>query len=288
MSLGKGLGSLIPQKKQLPSVQKKEDGASLTYTGRDAIIAIPVATIEPNRHQPRRSFPDNALRELAESIKKHGILQPLIVTKQEHGYELVSGERRLRAAKLAGLATVPAIVRDAGALERLELALIENIQREDLNPIERALSYTKLMKEFGLTQEEAAVRLGKPRSAVANTVRLLALPDDMQKALGDGRITEAHAKILAGIENTKAQRESFEKIVLHGLTVRETEGMVKKLVTVHTYTRKQVTHRYTELEERLSTKFGTKVKIRPVGRGGQITIDFYSDEELQSIVRKIS
>ncbi len=145
MTLGKGLGSLIPQKKQIAPAVKKEDGISLTYTGRDAIITIPITTIEPNRHQPRRSFPDGALKELAESIKKHGILQPLIVTKQDDGYELVSGERRLRASKLAGLATVPAIIRDAGALERLELALIENIQREDLNPIERALSYTKLM-----------------------------------------------------------------------------------------------------------------------------------------------
>lgn len=280
MSLGKGLGSLIPQKGAVqPRVQSDE---------RTGVAELPVALIQPNRHQPRQAFADSALKELAESIKKHGILQPLIVTRQENGYELVSGERRLRAAKLAGLAKVPAIVRDAGALEKLELALIENIQREDLNAIERAIAYAKLMKEFGLTQEEAAVRLGKPRSAVANTVRLLTLPDDMQKALADGRINEAHAKILAGIEDTKAQRETFEKVVMHGLTVRETEGMVKKIVKVHAYTRKQTTHRFTDIEERLSSKFGTKVRVRPQGRGGQITIDFYSDEELHAIIKKIT
>lgn len=277
MSLGKGLGSLIPTKGAPSRVAPEGNG----------VIELAIAQVQPNRHQPRHAFADAALKELADSIKKHGILQPLIVTRQASGYELVSGERRLRAARLAGLRTVPAIVRDAGELETLELALIENIQREDLNAVERAMAYAKLMKEFGLTQEEAAVRLGKPRSAVANTVRLLTLPDDMQRALAESRMSEAHAKILAGIDNVKAQREAFEKVVTHGLTVRETEGMVKKFVTVQTHRRQKGVHRFTEIEERLSARFATKVRVRPQGRGGQITIDFYSDEELHTILKKM-
>ncbi|MBI4276667.1 ParB/RepB/Spo0J family partition protein [Candidatus Uhrbacteria bacterium] len=279
MSLGKGLGSLIPTKGTAPRAIRE---------ATSGVAELPIAQIQANRHQPRHAFADSALKELADSIKKHGILQPIIVTRQDKGFELVSGERRHRAAKLAGLATLPALVRDAGALERLELALIENIQREDLNAIERATAYTKLMKEFGLTQEEAAARLGKPRSAVANTVRLLTLPDDIQKALADGRIVEAHAKILAGIDDAREQRAAFEKVVTHGLTVRETEGMVKKLVRVRGHTRKVSAHRYIEIEEKLTARFGTKVRVRPQGRGGQITIDFYSDEELHAILKKIS
>jgi ParB family chromosome partitioning protein len=230
--LGRGLGSLIPQKKNGPAPAPQTGALPVALPEDEPIarvVSASVRDIVPNPHQPRKEFHAEELEELASSIKKYGILQPLVVTEKPNGmFELISGERRLRAAKAAGLERVPAIVRTAEEQEKLELALIENIQREDLTPIEEAWSYARLIDEFGLTQEEVAKRVGKSRPVVANTLRLLKLPDDMQKALSDGEISMSMARVLAGMENPKEQRAMFDRMRKGEFTVREAEQESRK------------------------------------------------------------
>ncbi|MBP9751430.1 MAG: ParB/RepB/Spo0J family partition protein [Candidatus Moranbacteria bacterium] len=254
----------------------------------NSVVEADIMSIVPNPHQPRIRFDEEKLRELANSIQEHGILQPLIVSPLPDGkYELIAGERRLQAAKLAGLATVPVLVRDAKENEKLELAIIENVQRHDLDPIEEAKAYARLMDEFGLTQEGTAKKMGKSRSAVANLLRLLSLPIEIQRAISEGKITEGHAKALLSIENPEKQRALFEMIVKTGMTVRETESKAREVsVRPHVRHISTLPPELAEKADRLSSALGTKVAVKPAGKGGRIVVEYYSDEELEQIVSR--
>ncbi len=252
---------------------------------------VAITSIEANPWQPRSEFVESELQGLADSIKVHGILQPLVVTEQADGhYRLIAGERRFRAAKLAGQSRVPVIVRRASAEEQLELALIENIQRQDLNAMERAKAYRRLIDEFHLTQEQAAKRLGKARAAVANTLRLLDLPETIQTAISAGRITEGHAKVIAGMPAGQ-QTKFFDKVVQHGLSVRETERMAKEQrqrikaagQTNHETSAADLGQHYREL---LEGHLGTKVEVKG-GETGEVAVHFYSEEELVRVVKRM-
>lgn len=252
---------------------------------------VALSSIETNPWQPRHEFLQTELDGLAESIKVHGILQPLVVTEQTDGsYRLIAGERRFRAAKLAGLSRVPVIVRRASAEEQLELALIENIQRQDLNPMERAKAYRRLMDEFHLTQEAAAKRLGKTRTSLANTLRLLELPEQIQHAVSSGKITEGHAKVIAGLPGPQ-QEKFFNKVVQHDLSVRDTERLAReqkqriKNAGARPESRDEddLGEHYREM---LESHFGTKVEVNGANEGA-VTVHFYSEEELVRVVKRM-
>lgn len=311
--LGKGLGSLIPQANKRPAdaglpqshsigkssgvqkggVSSKTDGQqipsgsiAMPQISPNTVYEIPVDAIIPNPMQPRQIFEHKGLEDLVASIKEHGILQPLTVTKNGNdSYELIAGERRLRSAKIAGLKTVPAIVRTAGEMEKLELALIENIQRRDLNPIEKAESYYKLIDEFALTQEEAAKRLGIQRSTMANTLRLLSLPSEIQKALADGKLTQGHARALIALESPKEQMRLFKKIVMTGMNVRDTEAQARQV----SKTKKRAAYdpNLEDKKNRIQAALGTKAEIKHQGNGGKIIIHYYSQEELSELINKM-
>ena len=288
--LGRGLGSLIPSK-------NNSFFSANTFAARPldekitqgAIYEVALEAIASNKYQPRLHFAEKPLQELAASIKEHGILQPLVVVKTGTGYELIAGERRLRASKIAGLTKVPVIIREASELERLELALIENIQRQDLNPIEEAESYQKLNDEFGLTHDEIAKRLGKSRPSVSNTLRLLSLPEEIKMALADGSITEGHAKVLLEIKDEAKRSALFQQVLSQKLTISDTSKEVKK-VEVNRHTR--LVKRDANLmafEEQLREKLGTKVTIRRRGQnGGEIVIEYYGDEEFRDLIEKLA
>ena len=274
MPLGRGLDSLIPKKKfTLP--QEKEE----------AIFEIPIEKIRSNPCQPRNIFDEASLEELVNSIREHGIIQPLIVTKiSDDLYELIAGERRLRAAKILKLEKVPVIIRSVDESKKLELSLIENIQRKDLNPIEKARAYQRLIDEFNFTQEEIAKKIGKSRPSVANTLRLLNLPIVIQKAIEEEKITEAHAKVLLTLESPAAQEAMLRRILGTGMTVREAEQLVVSK-------RKRPTFKdpvLKEKEERLQEALGTKVIIKKRGKKGKIIIEFYSEEDLENLIKKIT
>lgn len=287
--LGRGLSSLIPQKINKVAGAGTAGEAIISTVSeaeKDRVLHLPLELIAANPLQPRKNFPESQLSELVESIKEYGIIQPLIVTKASGKYELIAGERRLRAAKTIGLKTVPAIVREAGEQEKLEVALIENLQREDLNPIETALAYKKLMEEFNLSQEELAKRVGKARPSVTNTLRYLGLPDEIQLALMQGKINEAHAKILAGLDSENKQTALFRKIVNTGLTSEDAHLESRRMGgTVRA--RIKINYQDKDKEFALRQALGTKVEIKRKTKGGQIIIDFYSDDELSSIVEKV-
>jgi ParB family transcriptional regulator, chromosome partitioning protein len=319
--LGRGLASLIPQKhksadqagkkidkpdekfnyfgtsstpgnasqenKRAESGQQAQPGVDEAKSG-EKLQDIEIFKIVPNPHQPRMDFDTEKLAELAESIREHGIIQPITVSKNEGQYEIVAGERRLQAAKLAGMKTVPAIVREASEQQKLELAITENIQRHDLNPIEEAKSYLKLVEEFDMSQDQVALKMGKSRSVVANKMRLLNLPVEIQKALISGKITEGHAKAILAIENPEKQRALFDLIVKNNLTVRQTENKTKE-ISVKTHKRTiSVDPEMKQIEDEISQKLGTKVKLSKSGGGGRIIIDYYSQEELNGILDKIN
>lgn len=271
-ALGKGLSQLIAE---------QFDGGSQE---------VPVDAIVPNERQPRSVFDDARLEELASSIREHGILQPLVVRALAEGrYELIAGERRLRAAKLAGLGSVPIILRSADDQTSLELALIENIQREDIGPMECARAYRKLMDEFELTQENVADKVGKARASIANTLRLLRLPPRIQGGLEGGRITEGHARALLGLETEAQQLEVYDQILERGLNVREVEKAARPAPTKPAGAKKQAAERpvdpnWQALEEALSTFLGSPVKLSRGEIGGKITVDFYSDDDLERIL----
>lgn len=296
--LGRGLSSLIPQKNKLTKPRKDVNyfqgatnvaGKSDDISGAQGsgVQEIEVIRIVPNPHQPRLRFDEEKLKELSMSIREHGIIQPLVVTRSENGFEIIAGERRFQAAKLAGLLKVPVVVREATEQQKLELAIIENIQRHDLDPIEEAKSYVKLAQEFDLSQEEVARKVGKSRSAIANKERLLKLPVEIQKALIEGKITEGHAKAILAIENPEKQRALFEMIVKNNLTVRQTEDKTKE-ISVKTHTRQvSVDPEIKRIEDLLAGALGTKVKVSKSGTGGKIMIDYYSKEELNNILSKV-
>jgi len=277
--LGKGLDALIPGE----TTQEPSGGTT----------QIPIDQIRPNPSQPRMEMTDEGLQELAASIKEHGIIQPLILTRDngdEH-FTLIAGERRLRAAEIAGLESVPAIIREASEQERLELALIENIQRENLTPLESAEAYQRLNDEFGLHQEQIAERVGKSRVAVTNTIRLLKLPDEAKKSLNEGKISEGHARALLGLSTAQAQVAALQTIVKNDLNVRQAEELVRKMSGIKPQPENPKAPKSPEvraLEEKLRSHLGTKVSLNPSGKGGTITIHYYSEEELESLINRFS
>jgi len=277
--LGRGLGSLIGGGPNQPAADQQEE---------KQVQMVAVHKIKPNPKQPRGHFDHASLEELIESIKKHGIIQPLVVTKELGGFQLIAGERRLKSAKILEMAEVPAIVRKASEQEKLELALIENIQRKDLNPLERAHGYKQLIDEFSLTQDQVASQLGKSRAAVANTLRLLQLPDKVQKAIADGKINEGQAKILAGLPNDKEQLKLLKKIFRGKLTVRQTEKQASRSSAGKSKTKKAKAPELENKIEKLRQALGTKVDIQEEGEGGEIVISFYSSQELHELINKIT
>lgn len=254
-----------------------------------SVQEIEIADIVPNPYQPRKIFNQEQLQELADSISEHGVIQPLVVNRTANGYELVVGERRFRASQLAGMKKVPVIVKSGMQDQtKLEIALIENIQRQELNPIEEAQAYDKLMKMFGLTQEKVAQKVGKSRPAVANTVRLLNLPAEIQRALVEGRLSEGHARAILGLPGADRQLALFKMIVDQGLNVRQVEAKVREIMARPGMEAAGPDPRTLAFENELRSKLGTQVKIEKRGRGGKITIEFFSDDELNDLMDKIS
>jgi len=253
--------------------------------------AIPVQAISPNPRQPRTKFYGEELSELADSIRENGIIQPLIVTRaaQPGGYILIAGERRLLAARQAGLETVPALIREATEQQRLELALIENVQRADLTPLEAAEAYRQLADDFNLTHDQIAIRVGKSRVAVTNTLRLLKLPESIQAGLAQGHITEGHARALLSLPTHQAQTAAFQTILKNYLNVRQTEELVRKLSGQKPLTEPhpEPVPEVTALEDRLRQQLGTRVRLNPHKKGGTLVIHYYSAEELDALIEKL-
>ncbi len=288
-SLGRGLGSLIPDLSQQDDQALDQNQHSSTD---EKIIKVPINKIEKNPWQPRDNFEHAELEDLIESIKKHGIIQPLVVTKTASGYQLIAGERRFKAAVMLELETVPVIVRSAEDIEKLELSLIENLQRQDLNPIEEARAFQRLIDEFNLTQEEVANRVGKKRATISNTLRLLDLPDEVQQALIDRQITAGHAKVILSVEGDNERLKLFKKVLETPLTVRGAEDVIKGGSSkARPKSDKRIIEKDLETldkEDRLRKALGTKVNINNKNGRGQINIEFYSVEELEALVQKLS
>ncbi len=276
-ALGKGLGALIPDLSVLDDKEKKALG----------IIEVELDKIIPNEYQPRKVFNDDKLRELSASIKEQGVIQPVIVHRAGAGYQLIAGERRWRASRLAGLKTIPALIKEATKRELLEMALIENIQREDLNPLEAAEAYKRLQDEFKLTQEDLAKRVGKERSTVTNFLRLLGLPKEIKQELATGALTMGHAKALLSLERVRDQMHAALMIVKKGLSVREAEALSSRLKNPPREKKARLSHELKSIEEKLSKTLGTKVIITTKSKGGRIVVEYYSAEELERIVEKI-
>ena len=283
--LGKGLDSLITDKVNKPGAAKD---ASLTPT-EDQAVMVPINKVEPNKEQPRKHFNEDALLELSESIKQMGIIQPIVVQDRNSYYEIIAGERRWRAAKQAGLKKIPVIIKNYTEQEIVEISLIENIQREDLNPIEEAFAYKRLLEEFNLKQDEVAERVSKSRTAVTNSIRLLKLNEKVQQMVIDDMIQTGHARALLGIEDLEKQYNMAQKVFDEKLSVRETEKLVKKVQkekeeVEKTKMDKQLEIVYQDLEEKMKGVFGTKVSIASKGKGkGKIEIEYYSDDELEHL-----
>lgn len=289
--LGKGLDSLIPDKKldksgSIPHNKENKQVESATKE-KDGQVMMKINDVEPNREQPRKHFEEDALLELADSIKQFGVLQPLIVQKRKDYYEIIAGERRWRAAKLAGIKEVPVIVKNYTDQEILEISLIENIQRENLNPIEEAMAYKKLLNEFNLKQDEVAERVSKSRTAVTNSMRLLKLSEKVQQMIIDDMISTGHARALLAIDDEEQQYLLATKIFDEKLSVRETEKLVKDVKNPKKEIPKKIIQNafvYEDIEERMKNIMGTKVHVnhKPNGKG-KIEIEYYSDSELERI-----
>lgn len=267
--LGRGLGALLPE------VQEKE-----------LVTEVAVEEIVPSRYQPREQFDEGKLEELVQSVQEHGVVQPVLVRPRPGGYELVAGERRWRAALKVGLSSIPAVVKELSDVELMEIALVENLQREDLNPIEEAKAYAKLIKEFGLTQEQLARRVGKSRPQIANTLRLLHLDEELQKAILDGQISMGHAKVLLAIEEPSVRKEVATRVLQGKLSVRETEGLlVKSKPRGRKRPGKQAGKdpQLLELEEVLRASLGTRVRIISGRKKGKIEIEYYGTGDLERI-----
>lgn len=281
--LGKGLDSMIPPK--ATSKEAKEKVSNVSKTGE---TILKINEVEPNKKQPRKFFNEEALKELSDSIKQHGIVQPLVVAKQKDYYEIIAGERRWRAAKMAGLKEVPVVIKDYSPQEIMEVALIENIQREDLNPVEEAKAYQNLIKEYNLKQEEVAERVSKSRSAITNSLRLLKLNERVLDFLIQETISSGHARALLALEDPEKQVSVAEKIAKEHLSVRDTEKLVKNInQPVKKAPKKELKNDfvYKDMEEQLKQKIGTKVKInRKSENKGKIEIEYYSQDDLEKIV----
>ncbi len=280
--LGKGLDALIP------------GGDFSSVPSTEGVNYVPIERISPNPYQPRSEIHDENLQELCASIKEHGILQPLIVTEDENqvgDFILIAGERRLRAASLAGLESVPVLVRENMTnQQQLELALIENLQREDLSAIEAAQAYQQLVEEFKLSHEEIALRVGKSRTAVTNTIRLLKLPQDVIDAIAEGKISEGHGRALLGLENPAAQSAAMKSIINNNLNVRQTEDLIRKLTdrkSPQPAPKKEIPAEIQNIEKQLRSQFGTKVAINHGKQGGSITFFYYSEEELENLIEQM-
>ena len=275
LALGKGLGALIPDVETA-----RERRADYFYCDIDLI--------RPNRFQPRQRFAEAELEDLKDSIKEQGILQPLLVRKDNNGYELIAGERRLRAAKLAGLAQVPVVLKKISDSKLLEISIVENIQRENFNPIEEAEAYHRLIAEFSLTQDQAANRVGKSRSAVANFLRLRQLPDEIKESIREGSLSMGHARALLGISAADQQLTTWRAVVAKNLSVRQTEALIRRLKSEKK--RPKVTaatsedRYFSDMAQELSRHFGTKVMIRKSGQRGKVEIDFYSHDDLDRLI----
>jgi len=279
MALGKGLGALIPDIDMAGDM----DGD---------FFYCQVNDIRPNRYQPRKNFREEELASLSASIREQGIIQPLIIRKVAGGYELVAGERRLRAAKLAGYREVPCVIKDLSEKQLLEMSLVENIQRENLNPMEEADAYHRLITEFDLTQEAAAIRVGKSRPAVANYLRLRQLPRAIKESIVDGVLSMGHARALLGATNKTQQLAAWRAVISRQLSVRETESLVNRLKkdTGGAAKRKKSSEDiyFANVAEELSRSFGTKVQIRRKGRKGKVVIEFYSNDDLDRLLQLLN
>ncbi len=276
--LGRGLDVLIPSGDEGPD---------------EGLLEVELDEIVPNPHQPRMPFREQDLVELAASIQEHGVIQPLIVTRRpEGGYQLIAGERRWRASRLAGLTRVPVVVKEAAPQQMLEIALVENVQRADLNALEEALAYKQLVDEFGLSQADVARRVGKSRVAITNTMRLLQAGEAVQEALMEERITEGHARALLGLSSEEEQNAALELVVEQSLTVRETESLVKQLregaELPAKKTKAEPPPEVRALEERFQETLGTRVRLKTGRKGGRVVIYYYSDEEFRALYERLT
>ena len=287
--LGKGLDSLIPNKtagkSEKPSSKKSSDDSK--KEDKTGEVMVKINSVEPNREQPRKDFDEDSLVELADSIKQFGILQPLIVQQKKDYYEIIAGERRWRAAKMAGIKEVPVIIKNYTDQEIVEISLIENIQRENLNPIEEAMAFKRLLEEFDLKQDEVAERVSKSRTAVTNSMRLLKLSERVQQMIIDDMISTGHARALLALDDEEQQYQLANRIFDEKLSVRETEKLVKALKDPKKMVKKEKiehTFVYENLEERMKGIIGTKVRVNPKANGkGKIEIEYYSEDELERI-----
>lgn len=275
-ALGRGLEALIPS-------------FTLEEEKKEVIVNIPLDKIKPNKYQPRFHFAEEKIKELADSIKEKGIVQPILVSAKEEGYELIVGERRWRASQIAGLKEIPALVKKMSEREIFEISLIENIQREDLNPLEEAEAYQRISKEFKLTQEEVAKKLGKTRSSLANSLRLLNLPEKIKGFLSSGILSSGHARAILSLKEQKSQEDLAQRVATQKLSVRETEEIVKHYKPKKGKTKpgeeKTQNPEITNLEEKIQYALGTKVKIKNSGKKGKIEIFYYSLEDMERIIK---
>ncbi len=272
-------------------------GAPQAAEGNEPVNEIAIKEITPNQHQPRRDFDEEALAELAQSIKQHGVIQPVVVRKTLNGYELVAGERRWRASQIVGLKQIPAVVREYTDSEMMEIALIENLQRRDLNPIEEAMAFRSLMEEFGLTQEEVSRRIGRSRSMIANIVRLLNLHPEIQEFVSRGTLTMGQARPVLALENLEVQLDAAKQIIEEDLSARDAEELVRRIAArrpvkkVEPVNEEQENNRQffmNEFEDRLKVILGTQVRIKPGKLKSKIEIEYYSDEDLERIMEMLS
>jgi ParB family chromosome partitioning protein len=275
-ALGKGLGAL------LSNIEQDEEGL---------VNEIRLSEIEPNKAQPRKSFDEQKLMDLSESIKLHGVIQPIIVKKTDNGfYQIIAGERRWRAAKMAGILNIPVVVKDYSNKEVMEIALIENIQRQDLNPIEESEAYKRLLDEYSLTQDEVSKRVGKSRPAIANSLRLLNLPDDIKDMLIEEKITSGHARSILSLDSIELQKAAVDKIIKEDMNVRQAEKLVKKIFEARETKKRKVGDKnilanFSDIENRIANVLGAKVKIYPGKNKNKIEIEYYSNEDLERLLR---
>ena len=279
MALGRGIEALL-------------QGIESIDNSPNEYIMCDLELIRPNRYQPRMKFSERELESLTQSVREQGIIQPLLVRKDQHGYELIAGERRFRAAKRAGLSQAPAIVKEVSDSLLLELSIVENIQRENLNPMEEAEAYLRLTEEFGLTQEQVAARVGKSRSTVANFMRLIHLPDEIKDSIFDCAISMGHARAILGAEKPAQQRAVWRQVVSKGLSVRQTEALVKSLQEEREESepREPTSEEiyFSGVAEDLSRRYGTRVKIKRKGKRGKLEIEFYDNEDLDRLLRMLN
>lgn len=286
--LGRGLDSLIPTQIDAETEREVEQAIQLP---EDAVHQIPVENVDPNPFQPRKEFRDEDLADLAESIKVHGVVQPLVVVRAGERYQLIAGERRLRASKLAGKATVPVVIRSFDEQQSLEVAVIENIQRAELNPLELAVAYQKLIDQFNLTTEAIATRVGKAAPTIRNILRLLNLSHDAKRALQDGKLNEGQARALLTVDNPQQQAEMLKMILATDMTVREAEEVARNYKQDKELVSKRVekkVSRHQSVIDGLSKHLGTKVDITNTAKGGRISIHYFSDEELKRLYEEIT